>query len=126
MALDLPKYFQNYLLNRNSDGSSSQKDSVETKELTWPNHFFLKIFKEQIDPVSDPFSEIIENSWRVGIVPKDWKRAIFVIQKGRGKDPGSNRFLRLILIVGEALKQILNSWALKKYLTALTGSTTAL
>lgn len=42
MALDLPKYFQDYLLYRESGGSFSQKNSGEIKELTWPNQFFSK------------------------------------------------------------------------------------
>ncbi|GAB0183184.1 mitochondrial enolase superfamily member 1 [Grus japonensis] len=68
-----------------------------------------QVLKELADVIAKPLSIIFERSWRIGEVPKDWRKANVtpVFKKGKKEDPGNYRSASLTSIPGKVMEQLI-------------------
>ncbi|KFP24522.1 RNA-directed DNA polymerase from mobile element jockey, partial [Colius striatus] len=84
---------------------------LNTHKLMDPNVLHPRVLSELADVIAKPLSIIFEQSWRIGEVPEDWRKAnvTLVFKKGRKEDPGNYRPVSLTSIPGKEMEQpILN------------------
>ncbi|CAM5088463.1 unnamed protein product [Eretmochelys imbricata] len=101
--------------------------SVE-KEVVWvylekldehksmgPDVLHPRLQKELADVIAEPLAIIFENSWRLGEVPDDWKKAnvVPIFKKGKKEDLGNYRPVSLTSVPGKIMEQVLKESILK-------------
>jgi len=67
------------------------------------------MLRELADVIARPFSIILEQTWQVGEVPEDWRRADVtpIFKKGEKKAPGNYRLVSLTSIPGKVTGQLI-------------------
>ncbi|CAM4670315.1 unnamed protein product [Caretta caretta] len=103
--------------------------SVE-KEVVWdclekldehksmgPDALHPRVLKELADVTAEPLAIIFENSWRLGEVPDDWKKAnvVPIFKKGKKEDPGNYGPVSLTSVPGKIMEQVLKE-SIRKHL----------
>ncbi|CAM4422942.1 unnamed protein product [Lepidochelys kempii] len=80
-----------------------------------PKRLHPRVLKELADVIAEPLAIIFENSWRLGEVPDDWKKAnvVPVFKKGKKEDPGNYRPVSLTSVPGKIMEQVLRESILK-------------
>ncbi|CAM4689400.1 unnamed protein product [Lepidochelys kempii] len=75
----------------------------------------LRVLKELADVIAEPLAIIFENSWRLGEVPDDWKKAnvVPIFKKGKKEDPGNYRPISLTSVPRKIMEQVLKELILK-------------
>ncbi|KFW05647.1 RNA-directed DNA polymerase from mobile element jockey, partial [Fulmarus glacialis] len=68
-----------------------------------------QVLRELADVFARPLSIIFDCSWRLGEVPKDWRKAnvTFIFKKGKKEDPGNYRPVSLTWIPGKVMEQLI-------------------
>ncbi|CAM4675599.1 unnamed protein product [Lepidochelys kempii] len=80
-----------------------------------PDELHPRVLKELVAVIAEPLAIIFENSWRMGEVPDDWKKAnvVPIFKKGKKEDPGNYRPVSLISVPGKIMEQVLKESILK-------------
>uniref|UniRef100_A0A670HT18 Reverse transcriptase domain-containing protein n=1 Tax=Podarcis muralis TaxID=64176 RepID=A0A670HT18_PODMU len=83
--------------------------SLDVFKSPGPDELHPRVLKELADVISEPLAVIIENSWRTGEVPADWRRAnvVPIFKNGKREDPNNYRPVSLTSIPGKILEQII-------------------
>lgn len=74
-----------------------------------PDNVHSKMLRDMADIITKSLSIIFENSWRLGDVPEDWKKAIVTptYKKSLKEDPGNYKPIILNSVHGKVMKWIL-------------------
>ena len=74
-----------------------------------PDRIHTRALRELVDVISGPLSIIYQWSWSSGEVSNDWRLAnvMPIYKKGRKKDPGNYRPIRLTSVPGTVMEQII-------------------
>ncbi|CAM4592532.1 unnamed protein product [Lepidochelys olivacea] len=80
-----------------------------------PDALHPRVIKELADVIAEPLAIIFENSWRLGEVPDNWKKAnvVPIFKKGKEEDPGNYRPVNLTSVPGKIMEQVLKESILK-------------
>lgn len=74
-----------------------------------PDNIHLRVLRELSGTIAGPLSIILEESWRSGDVPEDWKKANVtpIYQKDLKKDTGGYWLINLPSVCRNVMEQIL-------------------
>ncbi|CAM5082501.1 unnamed protein product [Eretmochelys imbricata] len=90
-------------------------EKLDEHKSVGPDALHPRMLKELADVIAEPLAIIFENSWRLGEVPDDWKKAnvVPIFKKGKKEDPGNNRPVSLTSVPGKIMEQVLKESILK-------------
>ncbi|CAM4551596.1 unnamed protein product [Lepidochelys kempii] len=93
----------------------SYLEKLDEHKSMGPDALHPRVLKELADVISEPLAIIFENSWQLGRVPDDWKKAnvVPIFKKGRKEDPGNYRSVSLTSLPGKITEQVLKESILK-------------
>ncbi|GAB0208743.1 mitochondrial enolase superfamily member 1 [Grus japonensis] len=76
-----------------------------------PDGIHPRVLRELAEVLTKPLSIIYQQSWLTGEVPVDWRLANVtpIHKKGRKEDPGNYRPVRMTLVPGKVMEQIILS-----------------
>ncbi|CAM4574228.1 unnamed protein product [Lepidochelys olivacea] len=83
-------------------------EKLEVHKSMGPDALHPRVLKELV-------AIIFENSWQLGEVPDDWKKAnvVPIFKKGKKEDPGNYRPVSLTSVPGKIMEQVLKESILK-------------
>ncbi|CAM5148340.1 unnamed protein product [Eretmochelys imbricata] len=90
-------------------------EKLDKHKSMGPDALHLRVLKELADVIAEPLAIIFENSWRLGEVLDDWKKAnvVPIFKKGKKEDPGNSRSVSLISVPGKIMEQVFKESILK-------------
>ncbi|CAM5148805.1 unnamed protein product [Eretmochelys imbricata] len=90
-------------------------EKLDEHKSMGPDALHPRVLKELADVIAEPLAIILENSWRSGEVPDNWKKAnvVPIFKKGKEEDPGNYRPVSLTSVHGKIMKQVLKESILK-------------
>ncbi|CAM4500705.1 unnamed protein product [Lepidochelys kempii] len=82
---------------------------VDEHKSMGPDALHPTVLKELADVIAEPLAIIFENSWQLGEVPDNWKKAnvVPIFKKGKKEDPGNYRPVSLTSVPGKIMEQVL-------------------
>ncbi|CAM5166679.1 unnamed protein product [Natator depressus] len=90
-------------------------EKLEEHKSMGPAALHPRVLKELVNVIAEPLAIIFENSWQLGEVPDDWKKAnvVPIFKKGKKEDPGNYRPVSLTSVPGKIMEQVLKESTLK-------------
>ncbi|CAM5150605.1 unnamed protein product [Natator depressus] len=90
-------------------------EKLDVHKSMGPDELHPRVLKELAAVIAEPLAIIFENSWRMGEVPDDWKKAnvVPIFKKGKKEDPGNYRPVSLTSVPGKIMEQVLKESILK-------------
>ncbi|CAM5165610.1 unnamed protein product, partial [Eretmochelys imbricata] len=90
-------------------------EKLDVQKSMGPDALHPRVLKELAAVIAEPLAVIFENSWRLGEVPDDWKKAnvVPIFKKGKKEDPGNYRPVSLTLVPGKIMERVLKESILK-------------
>ncbi|CAM5110091.1 unnamed protein product [Eretmochelys imbricata] len=90
-------------------------EKLDVHKSMGPDELHPRVLKELAAVIAEPLAIIFENSWRMGEVPDDWKKAnvVPIFKKGKKEDPGNYRPVSLTSVPGKIMEQVLKESSLK-------------
>ncbi|CAM5075120.1 unnamed protein product [Natator depressus] len=90
-------------------------EKLDKHKSMGPDALHPRELKELADVIAEPLAIIFENSWQLGEVPDDWKKAnvVPIFKKGKKEDPGNYRPVSLSSVPGKIMEQVLKESILK-------------
>ncbi|CAM4525312.1 unnamed protein product [Lepidochelys kempii] len=90
-------------------------EKLDEHKSMGPDELHLRVLKELGDVIAEPLAIIFENSWRLGEVPDNRKKAnvVPIFKKGKKEDPGNHRPVSLTSVPGKIMEQVLKESILK-------------
>ncbi|CAM4551684.1 unnamed protein product [Caretta caretta] len=90
-------------------------EKLDVHKSMEPDELHPRVLKELVAVTAEPLAIILENSWRTGEVPDDWKKAnvVPIFKKGKKEDPGNYRPVSLTSVPGKIMEQVLKESILK-------------
>ncbi|GAB0208742.1 mitochondrial enolase superfamily member 1 [Grus japonensis] len=76
-----------------------------------PDEIHPRVLRELAEVLTKSLSIIYQQSWLTGEIPVDWRLSIVtpIHKKGRKEDPGNYRPVRMTLVLGKVMEQIIFS-----------------
>ncbi|CAM5173164.1 unnamed protein product [Eretmochelys imbricata] len=90
-------------------------EKLDVHKSMGPDELHPRVLKELAAVIAEPLAITFENSWRMGEVPDDWKKAnvVPIFKKGKKEDPGNYRPVSLTSVPGKIMEQVLKESILK-------------
>ncbi|CAM5114180.1 unnamed protein product [Eretmochelys imbricata] len=90
-------------------------EKLDVHKSMGPDELHPRVLKELAAVIAEPLAIIFENSWQMGEVPDDWKKAnvVPIFNKGKKEDPGNYRPVSLTSVPGKIMEQVLKESILK-------------
>ncbi|CAM4508367.1 unnamed protein product [Lepidochelys kempii] len=90
-------------------------EKLDVHKSMGPDELHPRVLKELAAVIAEPLAIIFENSWRMGEVPDDWKKAnvVPIFKKGKKEDPGNYRPVSLTSVPRKIMEQVLKESILK-------------
>ncbi|CAM4652532.1 unnamed protein product [Caretta caretta] len=90
-------------------------EKLDVHKSMGPDELHPRMLKELAAVIAEQLAIIFENSWRMGEVPDDWKKAnvVPIFKKGKKEDPGNYRPVSLTSVPGKIMEQVLKESILK-------------
>ncbi|CAM5122712.1 unnamed protein product [Eretmochelys imbricata] len=90
-------------------------EKLDVHKSMVPDELHPRVLKELAAVIAEPLAIIFENSWRMGEVPDDWKKAnvVPIFKKGKKEDPGNYRPVSLTSVPRKIMEQVLKESILK-------------
>ncbi|CAM5121725.1 unnamed protein product [Eretmochelys imbricata] len=90
-------------------------EKLDEHKSMGPDALHPRVLKELADVIAEPLAVISENSWRLGEVPDNWKKAniVPIFKKGQNEDPGNYRPVSLTSVPGKIMEHVLKESILK-------------
>ncbi|CAM4644907.1 unnamed protein product [Lepidochelys kempii] len=90
-------------------------EKLDEHKSMGPDVLHPRVLKELAVVIAEPLAIIFENSWQLGEVPDNWKKAnvVPIFKKGKKEDPGNYTPVSLTSVPGKIMEQVLKESILK-------------